>query len=175
MSLSHLQDIPIDIVFEDEHLLVVNKPAGMVVHPSPGHWESGTLVNALLHHWQMPPIFADIDMVGEDSESNSVTHAPASLLGHLPSINLHVAEGPQLKDSHAALPCDQSCYMQSLMLPHAAAHCSLRAQLLHVDHEDLSEDDASGVWGAQSQALQALRPGIVHRLDKGTTGMHLTP
>jgi 23S rRNA pseudouridine1911/1915/1917 synthase len=43
------EDIPLDIIFEDESLLVVNKPAGMVVHPSPGH-ESGTLVHALLAH-----------------------------------------------------------------------------------------------------------------------------
>jgi len=41
--------IPLDILFEDEHLIVVNKPAGMVVHPSHGH-DSGTLVHALLHH-----------------------------------------------------------------------------------------------------------------------------
>lgn len=41
------EDIPVTVVFEDEHLLVVDKPAGMVVHPAPGHW-SGTLVNALL-------------------------------------------------------------------------------------------------------------------------------
>ena len=43
------QDIPLDIVFEDAHLLVVNKPAGMVVHPAAGNAD-GTLVNALLHH-----------------------------------------------------------------------------------------------------------------------------
>jgi len=41
--------IPLDIVFENEDVVVVNKPAGMVVHPAPGH-EGGTLVNALLHH-----------------------------------------------------------------------------------------------------------------------------
>ncbi|MFC4291948.1 RluA family pseudouridine synthase [Sphingorhabdus arenilitoris] len=43
------QDIDIPIVYEDDHLLVVNKPAGLVVHPSAGHAD-GTLVNALLHH-----------------------------------------------------------------------------------------------------------------------------
>lgn len=43
------EDLPLDIVYEDRHLLVVNKPAGMVVHPAPGH-PTGTLVNALLHH-----------------------------------------------------------------------------------------------------------------------------
>ena len=43
------QDIPLRIVFEDEHLLVVDKPAGLVVHPAAGN-SDGTLVNALLHH-----------------------------------------------------------------------------------------------------------------------------
>ena len=43
------QDIPLEIVYEDEHLLVVNKPKGMVVHPAAGNYD-GTLVNALLYH-----------------------------------------------------------------------------------------------------------------------------
>ncbi|MCQ2414351.1 MAG: RluA family pseudouridine synthase [Clostridia bacterium] len=43
------EDIPLDIVYEDSDLLVINKPSGMVVHPAPGN-EHGTLVNALLHH-----------------------------------------------------------------------------------------------------------------------------
>jgi 23S rRNA pseudouridine1911/1915/1917 synthase len=43
------EDIPLEIVFEDEFLLVVNKPPGLVVHPAAGHF-NGTLVNALIHH-----------------------------------------------------------------------------------------------------------------------------
>lgn len=43
------ENIPLDIVYEDNDLLVVNKPKGMVVHPAPGHY-SGTLVNALMYH-----------------------------------------------------------------------------------------------------------------------------
>ena len=43
------ENIPLDIVYEDEHLLVVNKPKGMVVHPAVGNY-NGTLVNALLYH-----------------------------------------------------------------------------------------------------------------------------
>ena len=43
------QDIPLTVLYEDEHLLAIDKPPGVVVHPSPGH-DSGTLVNALLHH-----------------------------------------------------------------------------------------------------------------------------
>ena len=48
------ENIPLNIVFEDEHLLVVNKPAGMVVHPAHENW-SGTLVNALVYHFSNLP------------------------------------------------------------------------------------------------------------------------
>ncbi len=44
------ENIPLDILYEDEHLVVVNKPAGMVVHPARGHW-SGTLASALQYHY----------------------------------------------------------------------------------------------------------------------------
>jgi 23S rRNA pseudouridine1911/1915/1917 synthase len=54
------QDIPLTVVFEDEHLLIVNKPAGMVVHPAPGN-PDGTLLNALLHHH---PALAEIPRAG---------------------------------------------------------------------------------------------------------------
>ena len=43
------ENIPLDILYEDKDVIVVNKPQGMVVHPAPGHL-SGTLVNALLYH-----------------------------------------------------------------------------------------------------------------------------
>lgn len=48
------EDIPLDIVYEDDELLVVNKKAGMVVHPAQSNWD-GTLVNALVHHLQDLP------------------------------------------------------------------------------------------------------------------------
>ncbi len=54
------QDIPIDVVFEDDHLLVINKPAGLVVHPGSGNWD-GTLLNALLQH---APALAAIPRAG---------------------------------------------------------------------------------------------------------------
>ena len=43
------EDIPLDILYEDQDIIVINKPKGMVVHPAPGHY-SGTLVNALMYH-----------------------------------------------------------------------------------------------------------------------------
>jgi len=55
------QDIPLDIVHEDDDLIVVNKQAGMVVHPGYGHY-SGTLVNALMYHFKDLPSFQDGQM-----------------------------------------------------------------------------------------------------------------
>ena len=58
------QDIPLDIVYEDDQVLVVNKPAGMVVHPGHGN-HSGTLVNALKFHFDnLPNLNADLDRPG---------------------------------------------------------------------------------------------------------------
>jgi 23S rRNA pseudouridine1911/1915/1917 synthase len=55
------EDIPLDIVYEDEHILVINKAAGMVVHPGVGNW-SGTLINALYHHFRDLPLFQSGEM-----------------------------------------------------------------------------------------------------------------
>lgn len=44
------QDIPVDVICEDDHLLIVNKPAGLIVHPTTGHW-ANTLANGIVHMW----------------------------------------------------------------------------------------------------------------------------
>ena len=54
------EDIPLDIVYEDNDLLVINKPSGLVVHPAAGHWQ-GTLQNGLLHH---APVLFDLPRAG---------------------------------------------------------------------------------------------------------------
>jgi 23S rRNA pseudouridine1911/1915/1917 synthase len=61
------EDIPLDIVYEDEMLAVINKPAGLVVHPGPGNPE-GTLVNALLARWP------HIGEVGDEPERSGIVH-----------------------------------------------------------------------------------------------------
>ncbi len=43
------REMPLDIIFEDEHIMIINKPAGLVVHPAAGHWDD-TLLNGLLHY-----------------------------------------------------------------------------------------------------------------------------
>ncbi|ADY28398.1 RluA family pseudouridine synthase [Cellulophaga lytica] len=60
------EDIPLDIVYEDDVLLVVNKPAGMVVHPGHGNY-SGTLINALLHHCK-------VDLPNNSSDRPGLVH-----------------------------------------------------------------------------------------------------
>ncbi len=101
--------IPLDIVHEDEFLIVVNKPAGMVVHPAYGN-RAGTLVNALLYHVGAGTIALD----DEDDE-------------------------------------------------------------LDIDLDDEPDDDEIGLSTLNATPLlkgdPSIRPGIVHRLDKGTSGL----
>ena len=101
------EDIPLDVLYEDEYFLAINKPADMVVHPSFGH-ASGTLVNAVL---------AYLGQLGTGQRAWSRGHG---------------AEG--------------------------------------IANEKNLEP---GTWNLEPAAEAALRPGIVHRLDKGTTGVIL--
>lgn len=57
------QDIPLNIVYEDDDLIVVDKEAGMVVHPGHGNWD-GTLINALAYHFEKQGLKSDLDRVG---------------------------------------------------------------------------------------------------------------
>jgi 23S rRNA pseudouridine1911/1915/1917 synthase len=94
------QDLPLNIIFEDEHMVVLNKAAGMVVHPAVGNWD-GTVVNALAYYLANKSPFGSGDFIEGDSEKNQ------------------------------------------------------------------SDIDIDGTDG---EAI-FFRPGIVHRLDKGTTGL----
>jgi len=53
------ENIPLEIVFEDEHIIIINKPAGLIVHPGAGNPQH-TLMNALLHHFSQPPFWCDV-------------------------------------------------------------------------------------------------------------------
>ena len=81
------EDIPLDIVYEDEVLLVVNKPAGMVVHPGHGNY-SGTLVNALLYHFKDLPLNSDsrpglVHRIDKDTSGLLVVAKTAEAMTHL--------------------------------------------------------------------------------------------
>lgn len=104
------EDIPLDIVYEDDHVLVVNKPAHMVVHPAPGN-SSGTLVNGILHHCSLPTVsLSNIEVLPEEDASD---------------------------DEFSGFSTDTSYTEQN------SSHMS----------------------------EMSVRPGIVHRLDKGTSGL----
>lgn len=105
------EDIPLDVVYEDEDILVVDKPAGLVVHPAPGN-HSGTLVNAVLHHCNLPALRV------------------------VPEATDEVVNG---EDAAAATsPRSEGRYRESELM-----------------------------YGR----IPVPRPGIVHRLDKGTSGL----
>nr|XP_029123442.1 RNA pseudouridine synthase 2, chloroplastic isoform X2 [Elaeis guineensis] len=108
------EDIPLDIVYEDAHVLVVNKPAHMVVHPAPGN-ANGTLVNAILHHCRLPTIACVNKSKISESED-----------------------------------CSESSDSE-------------------MDNYYFDQSSVEGISSENSEAL--VRPGIVHRLDKGTSGL----
>ncbi|EKF55662.1 RluA family pseudouridine synthase [Galbibacter marinus] len=81
------EDIPLDIVYEDDELLVVNKPAGMVVHPGHGNY-SGTLINALIFHFDNLPLNSNerpglVHRIDKDTSGLLVVAKTENALSHL--------------------------------------------------------------------------------------------
>ena len=89
------QDIPLDVVFEDEDVIVVNKPVGLVVHPAPGH-PDGTLVNALLHH--CGGSLSGINGVIRPGIVHRIDRDTSGLLIAAKNDGAHLALADQLKD-----------------------------------------------------------------------------
>ena len=69
------QNLPLDIIYEDEHMIVLNKAAGMVVHPAPGN-RDGTIVNALAHYLSIDSPFGPGDFIQEDGTINDSLISP---------------------------------------------------------------------------------------------------
>jgi 23S rRNA pseudouridine1911/1915/1917 synthase len=109
------QNIPLNILFEDEYMIVINKQAGMVVHPAAGNWD-GTVVNALAYYLMNESPFGTGEFFNDESkEMDSIV--------------------------------DSSCINNNN------------------NEVDVNQNDAV------TNSISTLRPGIVHRLDKGTTGV----
>ncbi len=89
------ENIPLDIVYEDEDVLVVNKPQGMVVHPAPGHY-NGTLVNALLYH--MKDNLSSINGVLRPGIVHRIDKDTSGILVIAKNDMAHVFLSEQLKD-----------------------------------------------------------------------------
>jgi tRNA pseudouridine synthase 2 len=118
------EDIPLDVVYEDKSLLVINKPAGLVVHPAAGN-PSGTLVNAVLHHCNLPGLLSTATTPNKQKQGEE---------------NLNESSSSSKDD-------------------------------------DEEGEVVSGLAGATYSTdmmygnVPVPRPGIVHRLDKGTSGL----
>ena len=135
------QQISLDVLYEDEYILAVNKPKGMVVHPSFGHSE-GTLVNAILAYLQKPG----------NRQSRLGGTSWAIPLGRDKLGNGKHDEG----------------------IPHTAYRISDGANTM--EHEAIGGRKTTPQLAGTPNFLLAsegARPGIVHRLDKGTTGVIL--
>lgn len=82
------ENIPIDIVFEDDHLMVVNKPVGLVVHPGAGN-HSGTLMNALLHYNEQQSLLPRAGIVHRlDKDTSGIMVVAKSLVAHTALTNM---------------------------------------------------------------------------------------
>jgi 23S rRNA pseudouridine1911/1915/1917 synthase len=85
------ENIPLDIVYQDEHIIVINKSAGLVVHPAAGH-PSGTLVNALLHH------FPEVDKIPRAGIVHRLDKDTSGLMVVARSLIAHTSLVSQLQD-----------------------------------------------------------------------------
>ena len=97
------QNIPLDIVYEDEDVIVVNKPKGLVVHPAPGH-PDGTLVNALLHH--CGDSLSGINGELRPGIVHRIDKDTSGLLAVAKNDLAHTVLASQLKDHSMARTCD---------------------------------------------------------------------
>ena len=95
VSLDRPEDIPLDIVYEDNDLLVVNKPKGMVVHPAVGNY-NGTLVNALMHH--CGDNLSDINGIIRPGIVNWIDKDTSGLLIVAKNNNSHIKLAEQIKE-----------------------------------------------------------------------------
>ncbi|MBE6562549.1 MAG: RluA family pseudouridine synthase [Ruminococcaceae bacterium] len=89
------EDIPLDVRYEDEDVIVVNKPCGMVVHPAPGH-ENGTLVSALLYHCK--DSLSTVGGVFRQGIVHRIDRDTTGLIAAAKNDNAHLSLSEQLKD-----------------------------------------------------------------------------
>ena len=156
------QDIPLEIVYEDEHLLVVNKPKGMVVHPAPGN-PDGTLVNALLWHCKGSLSDGHVLCNGRLVAKSLKLKAGDTIVLEIPDAK-PIEAVPQdipleivYEDEHL-LVVNKPKGMVVHPAPGNPDGTLVNALLWHC------KGSLSGIGGE-------IRPGIVHRIDKDTSGL----
>jgi len=135
------ENIPLDIIYEDDHIIAINKPPGMVVHPAPGS-PNGTFVNALMHY------------LGEDA--TELLLRQASLSSNNRSLSLRSSDSLSISNTAAKFESDSEVDLE-------------RDEDKYTEEP---EEDSLSVSSSEESTL-SMRPGVVHRLDKGTSGVLL--
>lgn len=132
--------LPLNVVFEDDHIIVINKTADMVMHPSPGH-PGGTLVNAVLHHCGLPAVRLN---------PQGPSRVGMGLTGIV----------DQMTDTREQLFAD------SVIDDLEDGDDGSTVAYAVISETEVDSDNNPG-----NNHCMTVRPGIVHRLDKGTTGL----
>jgi 23S rRNA pseudouridine1911/1915/1917 synthase len=162
------EPLPLDIVFEDEHVIVVNKNADMVMHPSPGHY-TGTMVNALLFHCGLPSVKLAATMAASAeppsaSGSNSTTGTGSDgiiILG----VNDSEIDDDDDDEDDVGIELLLGNQLQQEMNGDATSSTSSATP------QSTSFSSSPSSLSSVGSDTHVIRPGIVHRLDKGTTGL----
>ncbi|GLI59833.1 hypothetical protein VaNZ11_001820 [Volvox africanus] len=171
--------ISLDIRYEDDHVIVINKPAGMVVHVAPGHY-TGTLVNALLHHCALPALNLDLDPnPGGELHPYFHNHPDMALAPDCGSgdIELAYGDGGDDGDSDGDDDDDTEDDESAFSLSSSNGNQSERNDTHNSKNSKTGNpgDCDVGCSGVVSSRLggssSSPRPGIVHRIDKGTSGL----
>ena len=143
--------MPLDILFEDDYIIAVNKPAGMVVHPAPGN-PNGTFVNALLYHLGSSK---SMELMTRETNMNTNLNTDQSNNNKFTSMNEIVDDDDDVSDDY-----DFGDDMDAI-----------DDDIDQASMFDGGEDGPESASDAAKTTPLALRPGIVHRLDKGTSGV----
>lgn len=158
--------IPLDLLFEDEHLLAVNKAAGMVVHPAPGH-ASGTFVNALLAHCRGLASFDDPLRPGIvhrlDKDTSGVLLAAKTTFAHQKLVELFSTR--QMDKQYLAISC--GCPKSGIVDAPIGRHPIRRKEMSTVDtggKEAITEVRIVAVQEKLSLILLRPRTGRTHQI-----------
>lgn len=154
------EDIPLDIVYEDEHLAVINKPAGLVVHPGAGV-QNGTLANALAHHFGIEDIDIGFDPSVEDFSKIQSLKAKIGLVHRLDKDTsglIVVAKNERIHEELSRQFRDREVYKSYLALVHGATRQNtgkIEAPIIRDKHNRLRMK--TGTAGRQALSLWKVR------------------
>ena len=165
------QDIPLDVVYEDDDVIVVNKPKGLVVHPAPGH-PDGTLVNALLYHCG-----SSLSGINGELRPGIVHRIDRDTSGLIIAVNAPIGRCPADRKKMAVVAGGRNAVTHWMVLeryPGAAyVECRLetgrthqiRVHMAYIGHPILGDTvygNRKSVPGLQGQCLHAVGLKFIH-------------